>query len=393
MPLSAACVKCHRKLKVRDELAGKKVRCPRCGWAVAIPGADEEAAAPERVPAERVAAAPVATDRVPAARIPAEPRIPAERVAAGRPSAERTTPAPKPKSKPKPQSDEPQWADEVFADLPVLERRSHTRGRLGRFFDATQEHGAKLARRWSAWVIIGIVVITLLVMQFGWDRITGATPTATQATAPTVAEKSDQPLGGTSKAAEAEKPADPAPVAVVEEAPANNSAPLARGKLAPKPEPAETPPSAKKKSTPTKKLPTENKSTVAARNFVADDSRADSDNSGPMHPGAGPPPPKGPNGDGPAAPVAHAPAGPTHVGAYNANNPPHTGEIVVVRLKDGLHVGKVTSVDVDKLQCEVTVLETAAYSKKAEIRETKRSETVRFGQIRVPRPPKRTPPK
>jgi hypothetical protein len=59
----------------------------------------------------------------------------------------------------------------------------------------------------------------------------------------------------------------------------------------------------------------------------------------------------------------------------------------VVRLKDGLHVAKVTSVDLSELRCEVTVIESNAY-KTGTIRETKQTETVRFGQLRIPSRPR-----
>jgi hypothetical protein len=39
MPISVACPGCKKKLKAKDELAGKRVKCPACGEPVVIPGA------------------------------------------------------------------------------------------------------------------------------------------------------------------------------------------------------------------------------------------------------------------------------------------------------------------------------------------------------------------
>src|SRR4051812_16654510 len=41
--ISFSCISCQKKLAVKDELAGKKVKCPGCGNAVVVPQA---AAAP-----------------------------------------------------------------------------------------------------------------------------------------------------------------------------------------------------------------------------------------------------------------------------------------------------------------------------------------------------------
>jgi DNA-directed RNA polymerase subunit RPC12/RpoP len=47
MPIEFACSKCKKKLKVKDELAGKKIKCPGCSSPVAVP-----ATAAETVPAD-----------------------------------------------------------------------------------------------------------------------------------------------------------------------------------------------------------------------------------------------------------------------------------------------------------------------------------------------------
>jgi hypothetical protein len=51
MAIKAACPSCGRQLKVKDELAGKKVKCPGCGDHVRIPaGEGEQAEAPPAKP-------------------------------------------------------------------------------------------------------------------------------------------------------------------------------------------------------------------------------------------------------------------------------------------------------------------------------------------------------
>src|SRR5262245_27992030 len=47
MPISVRC-ECGKALRARDESAGKKVRCPGCGRAVAVPAGNAEAAAPPK---------------------------------------------------------------------------------------------------------------------------------------------------------------------------------------------------------------------------------------------------------------------------------------------------------------------------------------------------------
>jgi hypothetical protein len=73
-----------------------------------------------------------------------------------------------------------------------------------------------------------------------------------------------------------------------------------------------------------------------------------------------------------------------HAGAYTAAAPPEVGEVVVVRLRDGLHVAKVAGIDISELQCEIIVLDVGAYHKRGQIKETSRTDTVRFGQMRPP---------
>jgi hypothetical protein len=60
MPVSLTCTGCKCVLTVRDDLAGKKVKCPRCALALVVPEATEEAefAAVEVIPDDRVSDEP-----------------------------------------------------------------------------------------------------------------------------------------------------------------------------------------------------------------------------------------------------------------------------------------------------------------------------------------------
>ncbi len=42
MAIEFRCAKCDKKLKVKDELAGKKIKCPGCGSATAVPAAEQQ---------------------------------------------------------------------------------------------------------------------------------------------------------------------------------------------------------------------------------------------------------------------------------------------------------------------------------------------------------------
>jgi hypothetical protein len=58
MPVRLSCKGCKSTLRVRDDLAGKKVKCPRCGAANVVPAALEEFAPVEVVPEERIRGVP-----------------------------------------------------------------------------------------------------------------------------------------------------------------------------------------------------------------------------------------------------------------------------------------------------------------------------------------------
>ncbi len=73
MPISVPCPSCKASLKVQDNLAGKKIKCPRCSQVVAVPSTKPEAAlAAARAPAPSVSA-PAAETSTSAATKPAAP--------------------------------------------------------------------------------------------------------------------------------------------------------------------------------------------------------------------------------------------------------------------------------------------------------------------------------
>src|SRR5262245_40228549 len=57
MPISLKCSECGSSLKIRDDLAGRKVKCPKCTNILRVP-TDEEEADVEVMPDERVSTDP-----------------------------------------------------------------------------------------------------------------------------------------------------------------------------------------------------------------------------------------------------------------------------------------------------------------------------------------------
>jgi hypothetical protein len=74
MPISARCPnkECGKSLKVKDELAGKKVKCPACASVFVVPAA-EPVAAVEPAPVKKKPAPPPPPAKKPAAPAPAAP--------------------------------------------------------------------------------------------------------------------------------------------------------------------------------------------------------------------------------------------------------------------------------------------------------------------------------
>ncbi|MEZ6043048.1 MAG: hypothetical protein R3C20_21320 [Planctomycetaceae bacterium] len=72
MPFKVLCESCQTRLSVRDELAGKQVRCPKCQQAIRIPSAAAPASKPK--PASTAPSAPIA-GRPPKSK-PRQPAVP-----------------------------------------------------------------------------------------------------------------------------------------------------------------------------------------------------------------------------------------------------------------------------------------------------------------------------
>jgi hypothetical protein len=51
MPISLSCPSCERKLTVKDELAGRKVKCPGCGASITVEGPEDDDDKPRKKPA------------------------------------------------------------------------------------------------------------------------------------------------------------------------------------------------------------------------------------------------------------------------------------------------------------------------------------------------------
>ena len=92
MPISVTCASCGKRLKARDELAGKRLPCPNCGQKVVVPApkedSDEYLLQPERPSEEETPSEQSAAKDENASEEPAKPARPAPRVpAAPRPKA------------------------------------------------------------------------------------------------------------------------------------------------------------------------------------------------------------------------------------------------------------------------------------------------------------------
>src|SRR5262245_17075636 len=93
MPILVKCSECGKSLKAKDELAGKKVKCPGCGNVLAIPTPDDD-----DPPAKPTRSAPKAIDEDNEER--AAPRRPSKPVRQPVPNDEDEGPRP-PRSKAK----------------------------------------------------------------------------------------------------------------------------------------------------------------------------------------------------------------------------------------------------------------------------------------------------
>lgn len=122
MPILLACA-CGKKMKARDELAGKKVKCPGCGAAVAVPLPEEEAE-PE------IAAVEAAPERRPDPAQAVREKEPARAAKGGPPPLPPPLPAPKSR---RPDPDDDEEDDEPSAEAPKKRTRRSRRGSDGGF--------------------------------------------------------------------------------------------------------------------------------------------------------------------------------------------------------------------------------------------------------------------
>src|SRR4051794_30681785 len=73
MPIPVSCPSCSATFRVKDEYAGKRAKCPKCGEPLTIPTAIQAAETllePPSVPAQPVAAGPASAGRPKSAQVP-----------------------------------------------------------------------------------------------------------------------------------------------------------------------------------------------------------------------------------------------------------------------------------------------------------------------------------
>jgi hypothetical protein len=116
VPITFAC-SCGKQLRVKDELAGKKVRCPGCQQVVQVPGGSNAApVSPIRAPAGDVPAprktSPIREERE---EVPPRRRAPAH--------SDEDEDAPRPRRRARPPEEDEGWDDqEAGDDLPPVKR-------------------------------------------------------------------------------------------------------------------------------------------------------------------------------------------------------------------------------------------------------------------------------
>jgi DNA-directed RNA polymerase subunit RPC12/RpoP len=344
MPLLVPCVKCQRQLRVKDDLAGKTVRCPHCDSGLLVPAVSN----PEAPPTERASG---------------------DRAGAGRA---------KPTNSPPPRGSHDDPAGDELADVAMISRKLPSRGALGRAFDSVW---AALSARRRELGVGATIVVGLLALQFGWDFLgnprPAARPQAAAANEPSDAEATETSSAAiVNDAAGKDAPAEPAAETTSDQ---SETTPESEKRVQLRP-PAQAPATAQ--TTPAGSLPKRSpEKTPPAKSSETGEAAAETSSDAPAQRSAA----------GASRKSASSPSPVGHKGTYTVENPPQVGEVVVVRLKDGLHVAKVTSVELSELRCEVTVIESAAYNKGGTIRETKQTGTARFGQLRVPTHPKAKP--
>jgi hypothetical protein len=343
MPISTACVKCHRPLLVKSSAAGKRVHCPRCSWVVEIPdesagGAASVGAVPVRAKSRRSAAVPPRRSR----------------------------------------------ADDEPMDVPTLKRTKYRNPRRSLL-------GLPIFSLRPGWWSTILSLIFLLMALYEYNRhaqqpqpvAQNAAPPAPVVAAPQVAlQPLGRPLVAPAQAPIVDHPAIPPSNPLLQD-------PIASGlKLTPPKFPPQqlatvpdhpmlAPPVPAPPMTVPFGGPTVGKWNNPARAGV----RPHGVVPGAMHGAA-------PNAHarvGIPAPqqLAHGPApGIPRMGRYTRDNPPEIGDIVMVLGPGGRVVGKVKSVDVDKRQCKIKLIDARLFDFSGKIHESIKTRTVDFEDSR-----------
>jgi hypothetical protein len=368
MGLSVSCVNCHRTVQVKSELAGKTVRCPRCGSPVSVPAA-AQAEEPSNDRPSRSGATPAPPSRRSSHEMAqrSSSKSDAGQRISGRSDANQRASGKRDSGKFGAAKADSAAHDLDDNDEPYMPRLKKRRGPnvIATAFVGAWESLGDRRREYAVGLAIVLALVALQLAYGGWFSSTKPAP---------------PPVGATEEATDnVELPANkgPVPVVIVDaekkkdepDKDADATAPLKRTK------------------------PVAGKDSVGKDNAAKDS--ATRKNAGRMIGGNRPALSAfGARQDPQRTLQPPEASGPTqqtiptvktdHTGAYNAASPPEVGEVVVVRLRDGLHIAKVASVDSAELQCEIIVLDAGAYHKRGQIKETSRTDTVRFGQMRPP---------
>ncbi|QDU97220.1 hypothetical protein [Lignipirellula cremea] len=136
MPLVASCTKCQQRFQLKDEMAGKRFKCPKCSSPVQAPAAGGAAQPPAaKAPPAKAPPAKAPPAKAPLAKGPAAKAPPAKAPAARAPSA----PAPKPAYS--------SFLDEELGELQAQEDLAEQERRIREFSNEGQslpEEKAKL---------------------------------------------------------------------------------------------------------------------------------------------------------------------------------------------------------------------------------------------------------
>ncbi len=383
MGLSASCGNCHRTVQVENQFAGKTVRCPRCGSPINVP-TTSQADEPTLDRPSQARATPAPASRRSShemAQRSSSKSDAAQRVArkrdGGRPDSAKYDSAKYDNRK----SGSGQYdkgsreVDELEEDyVPMLQRRRGPNPFVTAFAAAWESLG-EWRREYVVGAVVVLIIVALQLIYGGWFE------SAKPSKPPVVAEETP----------DKDEPApkkEPVPVVIVDEK---------QKEEANKDAYKEPDKEAGAKATLKRVKPGEGTATAVTGNNGAGNPQA----AGRQRRGSRPslsafggpqsdeqrtvPPPFHSTSTQQGNAQEKVPTVKTdHTGPFTAVAPPEVGEVVVVRLKDGLHIAKVTSVDVSELRCDITVLEAAAYHKNGQIRETSRTDNVRFGQMHTP---------